>query len=565
MNGLINMVRGLGPLRLAAMAGVTLVLLGFFVFLVIRMGNPPMSLLYSGLDPADSGQIVARLEKANVPYRLDEGGSSILVPADQALRMRVTLAEEGMPSGGSVGYEIFDKSDSLGTTSFVQNINHLRALEGELARTIRSIEGVQTARVHLVLPQRDVFSRESRDPTAAIVVKKKVGRIDSSQVKAIQHLVAASVPGLKPNRVSVVDDRGTLLGGADSDGPGADTVSGIDEKISTFESRLRREIEELLGNSLGYDKVRAEVAAELDFDRVTTNSEEYDPDKQVVRSTQTVSENSANSDGTPKGTVSVASNLPESQQNQNGNTAPSARTERSEETVNYEISRTTRTQVHETGLVKRLSVAVLLDGNYTTAADGKRTYQPRSQAEIDQVSALVKSAIGFDEKRGDRVDVVNMAFAQSADTATSTSEANAGVMGLNKADYMKLVEIAALGLVTSLVVLLVLRPLVMRVTAESSSGMAGLFADETDGRRAEAQGALPSPGMQRQLPGPSGGNGGGLPGASAEDNQDDDMMVALANVEGSVRSSSLKRVGEFVDKHPDEAVAIVRNWMYKEA
>ena len=567
MNGLINMVRGLGPLRLAAMAGVTLVLLGFFVFLVIRMGTPPMSLLYSGLDAADSGQIVARLEKANVPYRLDDGGSSILVPADQALRMRVTLAEAGMPSGGSVGYEIFDKSDSLGTTSFVQNINHLRALEGELARTIRSIEGVQTTRVHLVLPQRDVFSRESRDPTAAIVVKKKAGRLDSGQVKAIQHLVAASVPGLKPNRVSVVDDRGTLLGGADSDGPGAEPATGLDEKIATFESRLRREIEELLGNSIGYDKVRAEVAAELDFDRVTTNSEEYDPDKQVVRSTQTVSENSANSDGTEKGTVSVATNLPESQQSQSTSTSPTSRTERSEETINYEISRTTRTQVHETGLVKRLSVAVLLDGNYTTAADGKRTYQPRSQAEIDQVSALVKSAIGFDEKRGDRVDVVNMAFAQSADTdtGTGTGEANPGVLGLNKADYMKLVEIAALGLVTSLVVLLVLRPLVMRVTADSGTGMAGLFGDEPDSRRAEAQGALPPPGMQRQLAGPSGAGGGSLPGVSAEDNQEDDMMVALANVEGSVRQSSLKRVGEFVDKHPDEAVAIVRNWMYKEA
>jgi len=548
------------------MAGVTLVLLGFFVFLVIRMGSPPMSLLYSGLDPADSGQIVARLEKANVPYRLDDGGSSILVSADQALRMRVTLAEEGMPSGGSVGYEIFDKSDSLGTTSFVQNINHLRALEGELARTIRSIDGVQTVRVHLVLPQRDVFSRESRDPTAAIVVKKKVGRLDSGQVKAIQHLVAASVPGLKPNRVSVVDDRGTLLGGADSDGPGADPVTGIDEKIATFEARLRREIEELLGNSIGYDKVRAEVAAELDFDRVTTNSEEYDPDQQVVRSTQTVSENTANSDGAQKGMVSVANNLPESQQNQSGTTSPTARTERNEETVNYEISRTTRTQVHETGLIKRLSVAVLLDGNYTTAADGKRTYQPRAQAEIDQISALVKSAIGFDEKRGDRVDVVNMAFAQSADTGPATGEADQGLLGLSKADYMKLVEIGALGLVTSLVVLLVLRPLVMRVTADSGNSMAGLFGDDADGvdRRGDMQGALPPPGMQRQLAAPSGAGAGG-PGGSAEGNPEDDMMVALANVDGSVRSSSLKRVGEFVDKHPEEAVAIVRNWMYKEA
>lgn len=375
MNGLISMVRGLGPLRLAAMAGVTLVLLGFFVVLVLRMGSPPMSLLYSGLDPSDSGQIVGRLEQAGVPYRLEDGGASIMVASDQALRMRVTLAQEGMPTGGSIGYEIFDKSDGLGTTSFVQNINHLRALEGEIARTIRSIDGVQTARVHLVLPQRDVFSRESREPTAAIVVKKKVGRLDSGQVQAIQHLVAASVPGLKPTHVSIVDDRGTLLGGTDANGKIADPINSVDEKVAGFEARLRREVEELLGNSMGFEKVRAEVAAELDFDRVTTNSEEYDPDAQVVRSTQTVSESSANSDGSQRGTVSVGNNLPESQQAQaqGASGGPASRTERSEETVNYEISRTTRTQVHETGRVKRLSVAVLLDGNYTTAADGTRT------------------------------------------------------------------------------------------------------------------------------------------------------------------------------------------------
>ena len=567
MNGLISMVRGLGPLRLAAMAGVTLVLFGFFVVLVVRMGSPPMSLLYSGLDPSDSGQIVARLEKAGVPYRLEDGGASILVAGDQALRMRVTLAQEGMPSGGSIGYEIFDKSDALGTTSFVQNINHLRALEGELARTIRSIDGVHTARVHLVLPQRDVFSRESRNPTAAIVVKKKAGRLDSGQVQAIQHLVAASVPGLKPTHVSIVDDRGTLLGGADADGPVTDPVTTVDEKVAGFEARLRREIEELLGNSLGYDKVRAEVAAELDFDRVTTNSEEYNPDNQVVRSTQTVSESSANSDGAQKGTVSVANNLPESQQNQGASDGPASRTERSEETVNYEISRTTRTQIHETGRVKRLSVALLLDGNYTTAADGTRTYQPRSQAEIDQVTALVRSAIGFDEKRGDRVDVVNMAFAQTSDIG-SGPEASEGILGMTKADYMRLVEILALGLVTSLVVLLVLRPLVMRLTSESGAGVSSLFGDDPGGdgggRRGDSMGALAPPGAQRQLPAPQGsGNGQAL--GSMQGEAEDDMMVAMANVEGSVRASSLKRVGEFVDKHPDEAIAIVRNWMYKEA
>jgi flagellar M-ring protein FliF len=570
VNGLVNMVRGLGPLRLAAMAGVTIAMLGFFLFLSMRLTAPPMSLLYSGLDMNDSGRIVAKLEQMNIPFRLEADGGSILVPNDQALRLRVTMAEDGLPSGGSIGYEIFDKSDALGTTSFVQNINHLRALEGELARTIRSIDRVQSARVHLVLPQREVFSRESRDASAAIVIKTKGGRLDDGQVQAIQHLAAASVPGLKPSRVSIVDDRGNLLGGSMNDPNAAEQLtSNLDQKTANYEARVRRELEELLGNSIGFDKVRAEVAAELDFDRITTNSEEFDPDKQVVRSTQSVSEKSANSEGSQRTTVSVGNNLPEAQ-GQNG-TNNSSNSERNEETINYEISKTTRTQIHEAGRVKRVSVAVLVDGNYTVGADGTRTYQPRSQQELDQIATLVKSAIGFDEKRGDKVDVVNMAFSQVDASGGSAGEAAAAFLGLEKSDYMKIAETLVLGVVGILVVLLVLRPLVTRIMAGGFPGApmpAGAMAGAGGQAIALSGPAAPGmPGGQRQLAAPSPGDGqtGSAIAAREEVDTELESMIDIANIEGRVKASSLKKVGEIIDKHPEEAIAIMRNWMYKEA
>src|SRR5690606_39076012 len=220
VNALVQTLRNLGPLRLAALGGVGLALIGFFVYLTARLATPEMALLYGDLEMTDSAEIVARLESMGVPYRLRRAGSEILVPADQALRLRMAMAEEGLPSGGAVGYEIFDRVDSLGTTSFVQEVNRLRALEGELARTIRSISQVKSARVHLVIPRRELFSRERSEPGASIILMMERGAaLERSQVLAIQHLVAAAVPRLKPSAISIVDDHGTLLARGTEDDP----------------------------------------------------------------------------------------------------------------------------------------------------------------------------------------------------------------------------------------------------------------------------------------------------------------------------------------------------------
>jgi len=227
VNGLIEFVRSIGPARLAAMGAVAAGLIGFFVFISMRLSEPQLSILYTDLSLNDSGSIVRELEGRNIKYELRNGGGSVLVPDEHVLRLRLALAEQGLPEGGAVGYEIFDKGETLGATSFVQNINHLRALEGELARTIRALDKVQVARVHLVLPKRQLFSRDQTEPSASIVLRVR-GDLDKSQTRAIQHLVASAVKRLKPSRVAIVDESGRLLASGDGDQNGPALFSTLD-------------------------------------------------------------------------------------------------------------------------------------------------------------------------------------------------------------------------------------------------------------------------------------------------------------------------------------------------
>lgn len=554
MNELMTRLRALGVRRLLVLGGVAVVVVAFLSFAMNRMMQPTYALLYGDLDLTDSGRIVEKLEGMSVPYQLSADGTRILVPQDQVARLRMAMAEEGVPAGGSMGYEIFDRSDSIGTTSFVQNINHLRALEGEIARSIASIDRIAAARVHLVLPQRQLFARETEAPSASIVLKLKAGNLDGGQVRAIQQLTAAAVPGLKADRVSIVDDRGNLLAAGDGNLRETGPAEAVATKTREYETRMRRSLEQLVGSSVGFDKVRAEVSAELDFDRITTQTQTFDPDGQVVRSTQTVTDRSNNTEG-GSGAVTVQGNLP-GNQNQGGNGAQSS-SDRSEETVNYEISRTEQTVVQEGGRVKRMSVAILVDGSYDIAADGTRTYQPRSQQELDQLEALVKSAMGFDAQRGDQVRVVNLPFVDAA-IADAGAPGEEGLLGLTKSDFFKIGEIAVLGLVALLLTLFVVRPLVARMLAPLNGGGPALAGAGAMGGGGQMQ--IPGPGGQPAIAGPD-----GKPMAIGADMDEFEQMVDIANIEGRVKASSLRKVGEIVERHPEEAIAIMRNWMYRES
>jgi len=556
---MIETLRRLGPARIIALAVVGLGLAGFFVFVTTRLTEPDMALLYGNLDPGDSTQIVQKLEQMGVAYELGGDGTTIRVPADQVLKLRLEVAQDGLPSGGTIGYEIFDRDQPLGTTSFEQQVNRLRALEGELARTIRMIQQVGSARVHLVIPERQLFATEQPKPTASIILTMKGGAVlEKPQVMAIQHLVAAAVPNLKVGDVSVIDASGNLLAGGDSSDDGTGGGSADDMRLG-YENRVRRSIEELLQRSLGYGKVRAEVTAELNFDRITTNSETFDPNGQVVRSTQTVDEKNNSTDSQGAGQVTVANNIP------NPNGAPAAatppstsNTARTEETVNYEISKQTEVHIQETGEVKKLSVAVLVDGTYATAADGSVAYTPRTPEELDQIGKLVKSAIGFDEQRGDKVEIVNMRFAAPTEIG---ADASTGLfLGFTNNDVMRMIEVGVLGLLGALALLFGVRPLLTRLTAPFVASAAAQLARPAPA--AQLAGPAPAASAAQAAMAAADAAEGRMPNTSLANELD--RMIDVNQIEGRVRASSLKKVGELVEHHPDEAVNIMRGWMYQD-
>jgi flagellar M-ring protein FliF len=541
VQGLVEFIRTLGAARLGAMAAVTAALVGVFAFIILRVTAPQMSPVFTDLTPEDSAAIVKDLERQGIPYELKNDGAIVMVPRDKMTRIRMKLAEGGLPKGGGVGYEIFDKSDTLGATSFVQNINHLRALEGELARTIKAIDRVQAARVHLVLPERPLFSRDKIEPSASIVLRVR-GALETSQVRAIRHLVASAVNGLNPQRVSVVDEAGNLLadGAAGADGAIGGTGQ---ERQANFERRLKDQIESIVSSVVGPGRARVQLSAEFDFNRITETYDKFDPEGRVVRSSQTREESSANGGG-QEGPVTVSNELPGGQQNQQNQQTQASRdqSKKTEEIVNYEISRSTKTEVTEGGRIKRVSAGVLVDGSYAKNDKGDIVYQPRSKEELDRIAALVRTAIGYDQKRGDQIEIVNLRFAEAP--AAPIQEPASGFLSFlqfTKDDIMRAIELAVMGLLGLVVVLFVVRPLVRRILSpDEARPLAAASAPALAG--AEAQAALPNTPMAVH------------PSQAAK-------MIDMAQVQGQVHAQSIQKVGELAERNPHETVAIVRQWL----
>jgi len=542
----------MGPVRVALLGGVVLGMIAFFFFMSSRLAQPPMGLLYGDLAAQDAGQIVSRLEQQNIPHDVRAGGGQVWVPADRVLKLRMTFAEAGIPRGGSVGYEIFDKSDQIGATNFVQNLNLVRALEGELARTVAALGPIAAARVHLVMPRRDLFTREKQEPTASVVIKMRdASTLPRAQVQAIQNLVAGAVPGMKPTRVSLIDDKGTLLarGTIDENDPQSMAAT-MEEMRRTNERRLARVVEEMLERIVGLGKVRAEVNADLDFDRVVTNTESFDPDGQVVRSTQSVSEANDSQEAANQ-SVTVANNLPDAD-GASGAGRNASRATRTEETVNFEITKTTRSHVRESGVIRRLSVAVIVDGTTTTNADGTRTYNARTADEMQRITAVVRSSIGINAQRGDTLEVVNLPFA-AADVGDQIPQ-EPGLFDFAKQDLFRMAEILVLAIVAILVILLVGRPVIRHIFTPPE-----VKAIEVEAAKAKAQAEL-----QAAQPAIAGPEIDPLLGVPRQNQVTADDLIDLARVEGRVKASSMKKIGEIIEKHPDEAVAILRTWMYQE-
>ncbi len=545
---MLEVIRNIGAARFGVMAGVAAALTAFFLYVAGVVSEPAMTILYAGLEPRDAAAVSAKLDAMNVKYQAKGDGSTILVPSDQVTKLRMELAAENLPAAG-VGYEIFDKADSFGTTAFVQNINQLRALEGELARSIQTLDSIDSARVHLVIPERQIFSRDAQTPSGSVVLKTR-NTLSRGQVAAIQHLVAAAVAGLDPSRVAIVDERGTLLAGGDEKSGADATASNQEEHTTDFEERLRQRIESIVASVVGPGHVRVEVAADMNYNHVSETSESFDPDSKVVRSTQTVEQNANDTNAGNSNAVSVGNALPNTQQsgsNENGTKSASAKTE---ETTNYEISKTTRTSTLDGGDVKRLSVAVVVDGISDTDASGKMSYKARTPKDMEQIEALVKSAIGYNQTRGDQVQVVNMPFARI--DAGPATPAPAPLLGLDGGDWFKIIEAGILSLTALLIALLVVRPLINRMFAPLTAGTLAAGVQGADGESAGELGA-PSVGADGEPV------AGALPPAPIE------SMIDISRIEGQVRASSIKKVGEVVEAHPEEALAIIRTWLQQPA
>lgn len=591
MESFLKLMKTLGVVRLSIMAGVIVGVGMFLFYLTGRMTSPEMALLYGDLDVGDAGRIVAKLEDRGVDVQIGGGGTQVYVPIDMVARLRMDMAEAGLPNGGSsVGYEVFDKSESLGSTFFIQNINHIRALEGELSRTIRTISRVASARVHLVLPKREVFQRKAQEPSASIVIRMQgSARLDSSRVQAIQHLVASAVPALTPHQVSIVDDRGNLLSRKDHDSMTAH-MREADEMQQNFQVRLVRSIESMVEQVVGPGKVRAEVSVDLDFDRLSESREIFDPNGQVARSSQTITEKSTSQEGSSSGgAATVANEIPGVQSGADAGNSNSGN--RSEETINYEVSKTIRQFVKESGSIKKLSVAVLVDGVYVKNADGTRgAYEERPLEQLQQIQKLVETSLGVDPERGDRIEIINMQFAPPQ-PLNEIADVNT-LMGFERHQVVRIIEVAILGLVALMTMLMVVKPLINRffralelktpaaevLNAEGGKPLlsqdSGLQqqAGQTNSKTERKSSGLNTPGVSVQVAENEQEfvqtGGARVEIQNIKGNQGSahplDQMIQVKQIQGEVRASSLSRISDIIEDNLTETVSIIREWLTEE-
>lgn len=558
MNGLVEQFRRFGAARLAAMLAVTLALIGFFAFVMLRMSQPAMGVLFADLSSQDVSAIVKDLDTRGIKYELRGDGQTILAPRADVPKLRLELAGKGIPSGGGVGYEIFDKGDAFSSTSFVQNINHLRALEGELSRTIRSIGRVQAARVHLVIPERRLFERD-REPPRASIALKLAGDLDNAQVRAIRHLVSSAVDGLKPDRVSIVDERGRLLADGAQGEQGMIGVA-LDERQGAIERRIKAQVDDIVASIVGPGRARVQVSAVLDSNRIESRSETYDPESKVIRSSQNRTEASASNE--QREGVTVGNELPGAQQNQGQQQGQQRDTSsKNEEVVNYEISRTTRTEVQEGGRIRKLSVAVLVDGVYSRQGN-ETNYQPRSQEELERIGQLVRTAIGFDRQRGDQVEVVNLRFAEGPQAQTDLTEQTLmqQLASFSREDVVRFAEMGVIALLVLIVLMVVVRPLLKQVLAPDRE-VRSIPSFMRNGMVVVDQGT----GDPSAFPAVSGGAAAGGEGGQLDVEAPSERMLAIAQIKGQLKAQSVEKIGAMVAQNPADSVAVLRSWIHEKA
>ncbi len=553
---LIDALRKLGPLRLVGLVASLAAIVVAVAASTVHLMAPDFVPLFSKLAPEDSAALARHLDQAREKYQMADGGQTVLVERSRVAQLRIMAAEKRLPSKGSLGYEVFDRIDPLSTTTNLFQINQIRALEGELARTIASIAGVESARVHLVIPTRELFSQQAPDTRASVVVQFRANMDSARQrVESIRHLVASAVKNLSPGRVSIVDTQGNLLARGDGESAAGQATAVLEHKLE-HERRLRAAVERLVEQHVGIGRVRADVNVDVTYAAVVRTTEAFDPKGRVERSVQTVEEASTKSEQRGEQDSSVARNIPPEQQGQGQGqgTRGSENQRRTEETTNFEVSRTQVRESIDPGSIRRVSVAVLVDGVRQADASGAQAWKPRSEEEMKAIERLVRSAVGFSQERGDSVEVVNLPFSP----VELPDIRHPGMFDFTKEDIKLISQVAILGVVVALVVLFVVRPIVAKMFEEPAQDTAALAieggggalvpteeVDEVARMKAEIESEMQALQAQRAQ-------------AMAE-------MIDIDKIEGQVQSSALKRITEIVDKHPEEAASVIRGWLTQRA
>ncbi len=551
LKSLFDGFRALGPAKLAAMALVSVGMLCMLALLMLHGGSDGesrMALLYGDLDIREASQMADLLEKAHIKRELNAQNDQIMVPEADVASARLLLAKSNLPSGGTVGYEIFDRGDGLTSTQFQQEINQTRALEGELVRSITLIEGVRGARVHLVLPHRDLFAQDAQPAQASVLLTMRNSTpLDAQAIQAILNLVSAAVPGLKPQAIAIIDNHGNLLARNGSAIGGVDGAVSSDELRQSIALRLSRQVEDMLDASLGPNRVRAEASVTLDDAKINETREDYNPDEQVLRSQQTSSDKSRNTQAQQN--TSVANNLPNADA---GRAQSGSQDDRRQETSNYEIGKTIRTTAELTPRIQRISLAVLVDGETTTDRTGKTSWEPRSREELTRIAELVKSAVGFDQKRGDVVTVDTMRFDNTDEAAESLAPHTPFGLGIAEPDLLRLAQTSFIGLITLIIGFFVFKPILAQLSRGSSPET--LRLSSTEATRVGGPQAIDGNG-RLLLAGPEAAEAG-----STSKSKPSSQLLMQHEI-GQARNSSTRRLGDLVEQFPEESLTLVRAWL----
>ncbi len=394
--GFAQFIGRMTPSQVMMLLGVTAGTLVGIILLVGWLGDTTYARLYTNLDEREAGEVITWLQENKIDYQLLDGGRSIEVPSDKVYSTRIALATQGLPNSGQVGYSIFDQSN-LGMTDFLQNLNFRRALEGEITRTIMQLDEVDAARVHIVMPKDRLFKEDQQKATASVVLKLRGSdKLNRRQLAGVTHLVAASVEGLEPDNITIVDYGGNLLSSAQQAGPTIGLSNSQLEVTQRVEQHLQSKAQTMLEEVMGAGKSVVRVTAKLDFQQLERTSEVFDPNAPSIRSEERVKESTKEADKAAETAESESENQYETTR------------------TNYELNKTVEHVIDAVGTIDRLTVAVMVDGVYekVTAEDGTITevYKPRSTEELDRLESIVRNAVGFDTERNDQIEMVNIAF-----------------------------------------------------------------------------------------------------------------------------------------------------------